>query len=216
MVLRWDALREVLLAGAPIFLNNVFVSLYTTINMTLLGGFATDETIGWFSAAQRLILALNMVVVLPVSTAVYPEISRRFEASKREGWLFLRRVFIWAGSAAAAVSILTWLTAPLVIRIVYGSGFEPSVTILRWLAPIPFLVMIATLLTVQGLYGMGLHKWAPWVGLSLAVLCISLNLWLLPLWGVGAVCLSWNAAELAECILVGTILFIQRRKLCST
>ena len=216
MVLRRDALREVLVAGAPIFLNNVFVSLYTTINMTLLGGFATDETIGWFSAAQRLILALNMVVVLPVSTAVYPEISRRFEASKREGWLFLRRVFIWAGSAAAAVSILTWLTAPIVIRIVYGSGFEPSVTILRWLAPIPFLVMIATLLTVQGLYGMGLHKWAPWVGLSLAVLCISLNLWLLPLWGVGAVCLSWNAAELAECILVGTILFIQRRKLCST
>ena len=216
MVLRRDALREVLVAGAPIFLNNVFVSLYTTINMTLLGGFATDETIGWFSAAQRLILALNMVVVLPVSTAVYPEISRRFEASKREGWLFLRRVFIWAGSAAAAVSILTWLTAPLVIRIVYGGGFEPSVTILRWLAPIPFLVMIATLLTVQGLYGMGLHKWAPWVGLSLAVLCISLNLWLLPLWGVGAVCLSWNAAELAECILVGTILFIQRRKLCST
>lgn len=216
IVLRRDALREVLIAGAPIFLNNVFVSLYTTINMTLLGGFATDETIGWFSAAQRLILALNMVVVLPVSTAVYPEISRRFEASKREGWLFLRRVFIWAGSAAAAVSILTWLTAPIVIRIIYGGSFEPSVTILRWLAPLPFLVMIATLLTVQGLYGMGLHKWAPWVGLSLAVLCISLNLWLLPLWGVGAVCLSWNAAELTECILVGTILFIQRRKLCST
>lgn len=215
IVLRRDALREVLIAGAPIFLNNVFVSLYTTINMTLLGGFATDETIGWFSAAQRLILALNMVVVLPVSTAVYPEISRRFEASKREGWLFLRRVFIWAGSAAAAVSILTWLTAPIVIRIIYGGGFEPSVTILRWLAPLPFLVMIATLLTVQGLYGMGLHKWAPWVGLILAVLCISLNLWLLPLWGVGAVCLSWNAAELTECILVGTILFIQRRKLCS-
>ena len=48
-----EAMKEVLHAGMPIFINNVFVSLYTTVNMTLLGGFATDEMIGYFSAAQR-------------------------------------------------------------------------------------------------------------------------------------------------------------------
>ena len=214
-VLSRQTLREVMQAGAPIFLNNVFVALYTTANMTILGMYAADDVIGYFSGAQRLIQALNMVVVMPVSMAVFPEISRRFAQSKTEGVRFLKQVLLWAGSAAAVVSLITFLCAPLMIRIMYGIGFAPSVAILRWLAPIPFLVMIATLLTVQGLYGMGLQRWAPWVGVILAVCCVGLNLWLLPLIGVKGVCISWIAAELLECLLVSSILMTKGRKLCS-
>ena len=214
-VLSRQTLREVMQAGAPIFLNNVFVALYTTANMTILGMYAADDVIGYFSGAQRLIQALNMVVVMPVSMAVFPEISRRFADSKTQGAKFLKQVLLLAGGAAAVVSLITFLCAPLMIRIMYGAGFAPSVAILRWLAPIPFLVMIATLLTVQGLYGMGLQRWAPWVGVILAVCCVGLNLWLLPLIGVKGVCISWIAAELLECLLVSSILMTKGRKLCS-
>jgi PST family polysaccharide transporter len=210
-----QTMREVMHAGAPIFLNNVFVALYTTANMTILGIYAADDVIGYFSGAQRLIQALNMVVVMPVSMAVYPEISRRFAESKAQGVHFLKQVLLWAGSAAAVVSLLTFVCAPLMIRIMYGIGFAPSVDILRWLAPIPFLVMVATLLTVQGLYGMGLQRWAQWVGIILAICCVGLNLWLLPLIGVKGVCISWMAAELLECLLVSIILMTKGRKLCS-
>ena len=210
-----EAMSEVLRAGLPIFINNVFVSLYTTVNMTLLGGFASDEMIGYFSAAQRLIIALNMVVVLPVSTAFYPEMSRRFEASRTEGIRFFKRVLVYAGLAALGVSIGTYIVAPFAIPIIYGAGYETAIEVLRWLSPLPFLVMVATLLTVQGLYGMGLQKWAPWVGVMLATLCISLNLWLLPTLGVKAVCIGWNTAEIAECLIVGFILLSNKRKLCS-
>jgi PST family polysaccharide transporter len=208
-------MREVMQAGAPIFLNNLFIAFYTTANMTILGIYASDDTIGYFSGAQRLIQALNMVVIMPVSMAAYPEISRRFAESKKDGVHFLKRVLLYAGAAAAVVSLLTYACAPLIIRIMYGAGFAPSVVLLRWLAPIPFLVMIATLLTVQGLYGMGLHKWAPWVGLILAICCVGLNLLLLPRIGVTGVCISWIVAELLECVIVGVILLTKGRKLCS-
>ena len=214
-VLSRQTLREVMQAGAPIFLNNVFVALYTTANMTILGMYAADDVIGYFSGAQRLIQALNMVVVMPVSMAVFPEISRRFAQSKAQGAKFLKQVLLLAGAAAAVVSLITFLCAPLMIRIMYGAGFAPSIELLKWLAPIPFLVMIATLLTVQGLYGMGLQRWAPWVGVILAVCCVGLNLWLLPLIGVKGVCISWIAAELLECLLVSSILMTKGRKLCS-
>ena len=214
-VLSRQTLREVMQAGAPIFLNNVFVALYTTANMTILGMYAADDVIGYFSGAQRLIQALNMVVVMPVSMAVFPEISRRFAQSKAQGAKFLKQVLLLAGGAAAAVSLITFLCAPLMIRIMYGAGFAPSIELLKWLSPIPFLVMIATLLTVQGLYGMGLQRWAPWVGVILAVCCVGLNLWLLPLIGVKGVCISWIAAELLECLLVSSILMTKGRKLCS-
>ena len=214
-VLSRQTLHEEIQAGAPIILNNVFVALYTTANMTILGMYAADDVIGYFSGAQRLIQALNMVVVMPVSMAVFPEISRRFAQSKAQGAKFLKQVLLLAGAAAAAVSLITFLCAPLMIRIMYGAGFAPSIELLKWLSPIPFLVMIATLLTVQGLYGMGLQRWAPWVGVILAVCCVGLNLWLLPLIGVKGVCISWIAAELLECLLVSSILMTKGRKLCS-
>ena len=210
-----QVMREVMHAGAPIFLNNLFVSLYTTANMTILGIYAADDVIGYFSGAQRLILALNMVVVLPVSMAAYPEISRRFVASEQEGVRFLKKVLLCAGAASAVVSLLTFAFAPLAIRIMYGADFGPSIALLRWLAPIPFLVMVATLLTVQGLYGMGLQKWAPMVGLVLAVCCVGMNLWLLPRIGVKGVCISWIVAEILECVMVSVILWIKRHKQCS-
>lgn len=122
-----ETMREVMQAGAPIFLNNLFIAFYTTANMTILGFYVADDVIGYFSGAQRLIQALNMVVVLPVSMAAYPEISRRFAASKQEGVRMLKRVLVWAGGAAAVVSVLTCLCAPLIIRIMYGTGFTQSV-----------------------------------------------------------------------------------------
>ena len=215
LVLSRTVLREVMRAGAPIFLNNVFVALYTTANMTILGIYVTDDVIGYFSGAQRIIQALNMVVVMPVSMAVYPEISRRFSESKKEGIRFLKRVLLWAGGMAAIVSLMALLGAPMIIRIMYGAGFASSVELLQWLSPIPFLVMVATLLTVQGLYGMGLQRWAPWVGVILAVSCVGMNLWLLPWIGVKGVCISWIAAEILECLLVSIILLTQGRKVCS-
>ena len=152
---------------------------------------------------------------MPVSMAVYPEISRRFAESKTQGVQFLKQVLLCAGAAAALVSLVAFVGAPLIIRIMYGTGFDPSIELLRWLSPIPFLVMIATLLTVQGLYGLGLQRWAPWVGLILAISCVGMNLWLLPWIGVRGVCISWIAAEILECLLVGIILLTQGRKLCS-
>jgi len=208
-------LREVMKAGAPIFLNNVFISFYTTVNMTLLGLYVADDVLGYFSSAQRVIIALYTASVVPVSMALYPEISRRLAVSKKDGLCALKRALWMAGLGSAVVSVLTYVSAPLIIRILCGTGFAPAVDILRWLSPIPFLVMMATLLTVQGLYGLGLQKWAPWVGLTLACVCVSLNLLLLPRWGVKAVCLSWIVAQVLECVLVSIILWTQRHKQCS-
>jgi len=210
-----DMFREVIHAGIPIFINNMFISCYTTINMTLLGIYAADDVVGYFSGAQRLIIAIYTIIVLPVSMAAYPEISKRFAQSKREGLRFLRQVIIWAGSGSALMSVATCIFAPLMIRIMYGVGFEPSIEILRWLSPIPFLVMMATLLTVQGMYGMGLQKYAPYVGLTLAIICISMNMWLLPSFGVKAVCISWIVAQILECVIVGAILLTKGRERCS-
>ena len=80
----------------------------------------------------------------------------------------------------------------------------------------PLLVMVATLFTVQGLYGSGLQRFAPWVGLTLAILCVSLNILLIPRVGTVGAVWSWLIAETAEIVIVGSILLFHRKKTCST
>lgn len=211
----WDerCVRECLLLGLPIFINNVFVSLYTIANMTILGRYVGEEEIGYFSGAQRLILAINMCVVMPVSTAFFPKISRMMEENKQAGLDYLKRVLVWACAASAVVSVVTWVSAPLVVRIMLGAKFVASVALLRQMAILPLLIMTATLLTVQGLYGLGLQRMAPWVGAILATLCVSLNTILIPQLGSAGAIWSWIAAQTAEVLIVGGVIWWKSKEL---
>lgn len=213
-VLSLKVIKEVASAGFPIFLNNVFVSLYTTLNLTILGVFADDVEIGYFSGAQRLILAANMCVVMPISTAIFPEMSRRYSESYSSWRSFFIRTLVTGGALGAFVSLVSYVFAPFIIRVMLGSAFALSVPLLRVLSPLPFLVMTATILTVQGLYGQGLQRFAPFVGLVLSVICVLSNLFLIPRVGVSGAAWSWVIAEVAECIIVGALLIWHRGR-CS-
>ncbi len=214
----WDkpALNESFRLGLPIFVNNLFVSLYTAANLTILGLYACDEQIGYFSGAQRLIIAVNMCVVMPVSTAIFPRMSQVFVEDRQKGKRFFKQVLLGATAAAALISVVTYVAAPLIVRIMLGDSFEPSIALLRTMSPLPMLIMAATILTVQGMYGMGLQRFAPMVGVVLAALCVTSNVWLIPRVGVSGAIWSWIIAEAAEVALVGTLLlFFNRRKTCS-
>lgn len=210
------SMRSELREGAPIFLNNLFVALYTTANMTILGVYADDVAVGHYSGALRLIMAVNMCVIMPVSTALFPEMSRRFAEDRQAGWQFFRRTLLLAALPALAASVLTWLLATPLVHLMLHGDFEASIPLLQWMAPLPLLVMVATILTVQGLYGSGLQRFAPWVGLTLAVLCVSLNIFFIPRVGTVGAVWSWLIAEAAEILIVGSILLFHRKKTCST
>ena len=205
-----QSLREVAGAGFPVFLNNVFISFYTLANMTILGIYAGDAEIGCFSGAQRLIMALNTFIIMPVSTALFPEMSRRMAEDPAGGRRFYRQSLLWGAVVAGAASVVTFLVAPWAVRLLLGGDFAESIVLLRWMSPIPLLVMVATVVTVQGLYGRGLHRYAPWVGLGLACLCVSLNFALVPRYGAQGAVWSWSIAEVFEIVVVSIILAVHK------
>lgn len=198
--------------GWPIFVNTLFISLYTTANLTILGLYADDVQVGYFSGAQRLIIAINMCVVMPVSTAIFPRMSQMFAESQESGWRYFRKVLLGSVVAAGVVSVVTYVAAPWVVRIMLGAQFEPSIEVLRLMCPLPLLIMGATILTVQGLYGIGLQRVAPYVGAVLAVICIGLNAWLIPVLGIRGAVMGWLTAELLENVIVGTILWVYHKR----
>jgi len=68
----------------PIFLNNLFVSLYTTANITILGMYHSNYEIGIYGGAQKIIMAILMLTSMPINIAIFPQISREFILSKKK------------------------------------------------------------------------------------------------------------------------------------
>jgi stage V sporulation protein B len=104
------------------------------------------------------------------------------------------------------LALVLFLLAPLLVRVLYGPGFEPSAQALRVLAwlMIPFSVNI--FISSRLLAERQERKVAVVLGISLVVL-IALSAWLIPLWGLYGACL---AAVGAETLQAGIYLLIGR------
>jgi PST family polysaccharide transporter len=78
------------------------------------------------------------------------------------------------------------------------------------------LVLIATILTVQGLYGMQKQKLVPFVGLACGSISLISSLLLIPRFGAYGAIYAWIAAEIAE-IAIDLIIIIRssRKAVCT-
>ena len=204
--------RETFKSGLPVFLNNVFVSAYTAANLTVLGFFASDYVLGYYSGANKIIMAIMMVTSTSINMALYPNISRKFALSREIGIAYFKVALKYIFWVAACVSAVTFLFAPLLVRVMLGDDFLDSVPLLRLFAILPLLVTLASTFTVQGLYGMGLQRYAPWVGLSIGIICVTLNLVSIPRWGMYGAAGSWIIAQALEVLIAGTIVFVHMKK----
>ena len=197
----------------PIFLNSLFVSLYTTANITILGMYHSDYDIGIYGGAQKIIMAILMLTSMPVNIAIFPRISREFEYSKVSGLKLLKKAILAVALVSVILCLLTYLLGSTFVNVLLGAEFRGSINLLKLFSVLPFFVIIASLLTVQGLYGMGLQRYAPFVGLSIGIFSVALNIIYIPTYGTVAAALNWIVAQIAEVLIVGTIIILYSKKL---
>ncbi len=151
----WSALTE----GWHIFLSTAAITLYTTSNMVILGFIASKEAVGYYAAAKRLIEAAKSLVS-PISTAIYPHISR-LAAKTRSGAIAFIEKNTWRLSLPfLLVSGVLIAGAPIVISIMYGPSFSNPETILllRIMAPIPPVLALAHSYATYYMLGLGFKK----------------------------------------------------------
>ncbi len=199
--------------GFPVFLNTLFAALYTIANLTILGLFNEDYDLGIYSGAYKIISAIMMVTSMPIHMAIFPTISRRMEDSFEKGWAYYKRMVGVVFLYAALVTVVVYLSAPWMVQILLGDKFIDSIPLLKIMSVLPALVTIASMFTVQGLYGLGFQRYAPLVGMAVGVSCVALNFVLIPRWGGSGAACAWIVAEVMEILISGIIVAICIRKL---
>jgi polysaccharide transporter, PST family len=98
--------------GWHVFINNVFVNLYSTTNIIILGLLTNNTVVGYYSLAEKIIGAISGLFV-PITQAIYPYMSSLYLESKEK----FKSIF-------NKVSILFFTTSIFFIIIVISFGNE--------------------------------------------------------------------------------------------
>jgi PST family polysaccharide transporter len=129
--------------SSALFAGTAGRSLYTAMNVVLLGFFASRADVAQFSAAERLIRACRLLLI-PVAAVMYPRVTHLYSAGRPGRALRLLliggAVLLSVASVLAAVAILF---APELMRFIYGPEFGAGADILRILAPILPITMVS-------------------------------------------------------------------------
>jgi len=127
----------------------LFACAYTWIDSVLLSTMGSEEALGWYGAAYRLVISLLFIPSALVG-AVYPIMSRQHEAAISSLKITFEKSFKYLMIIALPICIGTTLLADRLIPLFYGSEFMPSassIKILIWTIPFAFAnVILGTLL----------------------------------------------------------------------
>lgn len=125
-----------------LFLSSVATSLYTTFDKTLLGLEATKEDVAYYHYAET-IIAIPKALMGSLITVLNPRICALFAASKREEakkYLFISLHFVSLLGMGTMFGLLG-IGQNLAI-VFYGSDFAETGTMLLWMSPLPYIILI--------------------------------------------------------------------------
>ncbi len=150
------ALRQ-LANGWHIFLSAGATTLYTQINVILVGIAAGPAQAGLIFGAERLQRA-GKSLVGPLSAAIFPRVNKLLVEDQAHAILLVKRLLVFQGGLTFIFSLVTFLIAPYLISLFLGAEYEGAIPALRWLSWTLFLVGLSNVLGVQILLPFGRQR----------------------------------------------------------
>jgi len=141
-------LRQVAVDGWHVFLSTAAISLYTTSNVFFLGLLAPPTAVGYFSAAEKLVKAVQGLIT-PVAQAVYPHVAALSARSRDDALKFIGKLLHLQGAATLALSLLLLILAAPAVHLLLGDQFKESVRLVQLMSVLPFVVGLSNVFGVQ-------------------------------------------------------------------
>ena len=181
--------------GWSMFLFRSSAMLYTSGNAFLLGLFAPATAVGYFAGAEKISKAF-MGLLNPLNQALYPRLSHLAVHNPKEGGRLLRLNALLVGAGGLLLSLCVFFAAPLLVHILLGRAFAPAIPVLRFLAVLPFLIGMNTVLSTQWMAPLGMDSILNRMICGAGVLNLCLACVLAPTWRQMGMACSVVCAEL--------------------
>jgi PST family polysaccharide transporter len=146
----WSMVRATLARGWPMFVFRSAESLYGVGNAFLLGLFAAPAQVGYFASAEKVSRAI-FGLLNPIREALYPRLSSLAQHSPRGAAQLARAGGVIMVSGGVSLGATLYVAAPMVVRLLMGPDFGPSITVLRIFSVLPVLLSITHSVGLQWL-----------------------------------------------------------------
>lgn len=153
----WIGIRQTLIEGWHIFVSTIAINIYTTTNTVVLGALTNNTVVGYFGTANKLIDCVKGVM-FTLNQAVYPYVSNKLKEGIAQTINFIKKYFLVYCGGTLLGGIVLLIVAPLVVRILFGPGYEKSIFILRLMAFLPFIISISNVFGIQIMLNFGYQK----------------------------------------------------------
>ncbi|WP_233608404.1 lipopolysaccharide biosynthesis protein [Nocardia stercoris] len=137
---RPDRLREVLRIGAPVVASRVLVTSYGQGSATVYSSVLDAVSLGLYSTGDRLVRAIQSMLD-PIGYALLPRMARNTE--QESFWRTSIRFLTAVVTIAVLAVIAVWISAPLLIHVMFGPQFASAVPMLR----LEVIILPATAIT---------------------------------------------------------------------
>jgi PST family polysaccharide transporter len=153
----FEELRRELIEGWYVFVSSISTVLYTSSTTFVLGLFTNNTIVGYYTGADKIRLAVQGLFA-PVFQTLYPYVNKLAHESRERAIAFMRKEALYLGVVGGLVCLLVFAGAELLVGIVLGAEYAPSVALLRILAFAPVLIILGNVLTVQGMLSLNLKR----------------------------------------------------------
>ena len=140
-------IQPVLLIACIIFLS----SIYNKIDVTMLNIMANDESVGFYSYAQK---TINIILTMStaVTAALLPRLSFCYDNDKNAFYRLLDKGFQILCVMTFPLTIGMFLVAPQAVKLLYGVSFAPAAFTIRLMCPLILIKAFGDLFCYQLVY----------------------------------------------------------------
>ena len=148
---------QALKKGFFVFTTSLSAKIFGAIGITFLGFFSSDETVGIYSAIQK-IPQMFMLAWTPVSQVLYPISSQKMQGSYKDGRKFVKKMHFLFMIPFALLSVVIALFSKPVIGLMFGAEYAAKAF---WVVPLLVWMLLGisnNFLGVQTLLASGRDK----------------------------------------------------------
>jgi PST family polysaccharide transporter len=141
---------------------NVFITLLSSTfiyntNIFILGLLTNNQTVGYYAIAEKIVRVFHSLVS-PVSTAIFPYVSKLFSESKETAIRFLHKIMFLGSLTFAFFSLILIIFSGILVKIFTGYQSSHIQILIIILSPLPLSIFMDNLYGQQILLNIGCSK----------------------------------------------------------
>lgn len=198
--------------GWHMFLSVGAISLYTQLNLLVVGFVSGAVQVGLFSGAERIRRATQGITG-PISGALYPRINNAVAYESDKAVPIMLRLLALQASLTFLLSVALYLSAPIITPLFLGKAYVDAIPVVQCLAAVPFLVGLSNALGINMMLPLGMKRTFTYLLMASGALNVLILFPLTDTHGALGAAISVLITEIVVTAAMAIVLFARRGEL---